>query len=255
MNEVEREKFAETFYSRQTVLKELGKEGQKKLRDARVAVVGVGGLGGVSSLYLTLSGVGQVKIIDYDVVDPHNLHRQILYTSKDTGASKAQVAAEQLSKHNPLVKVEAASEKLCPANAQKLLGDADVVVDALDNMQSRHIVNRACAKLHVPYVFGAAVGVEGNVTVFYPPKTGCLECLMPSSLAVNSQNCASRGIVGATAGIIGCIQAMETLKLIAGFGKPLLGKLLVCDFNDMDFSVVPILENPSCPVCNSTKRA
>lgn len=255
MNEAEREKFAEAFYSRQTVLKELGKLGQKKLAEARVAVVGVGGLGGVSSLYLTLAGVGHVKIIDYDVVDPHNLHRQILYTPKDTNASKAQIAAEQLSKHNPFVEVEAISEKLCAANAEKLLGDVDVVVDALDNMQSRHIVNRACAKLHVPYIFGAAVGVEGNVTVFYPPKTGCLECLIPSNQAVNSQNCALRGIVGATAGIIGCIQTMETIKLIAGFGKPLLGKLLVCDFTDMDFSVVPILENPSCPVCHTTKRA
>jgi len=250
MTAADREEFARQFYSRQTVLKELGKEGQKKLAEASVAVVGVGGLGGVSSLYLTLAGIGNMKIIDFDVVDPHNLHRQILYTPQDTGASKVQVAAQQLRRHNPLVEVQAASEKLCEANAEKLLEDVDVVVDALDNMQSRHIVNRACVKLGVPYVFGAAVGVEGNVSVFYPPKTGCLECLMPSSQAVNSQNCASRGIVGATAGIIGCIQAMETIKLIAGFGKPLLGKLLVCDFTDMDFSVVPILENPSCPVCH-----
>ncbi len=243
------EDFAKIFYSRQTVLKELGEAGQEKLSKARVAVVGIGGLGGVSSLYLTLAGIGYIRVIDQDTIDPHNLHRQILYSPNNIYSLKAEVASEQLRKHNPLVKVDAVSEKLNAANAEALLNNVDVVVDALDNMQTRHIVNRACIKLRVPYVFGAAVGLEGNVSVFNPPKTGCLECLMPNG-AGNNQSCAARGIVGATAGIIGSIQAMETIKLVAGIGEPLLGKLLVCDFTDIDFTVVPILENPRCPVCH-----
>jgi molybdopterin/thiamine biosynthesis adenylyltransferase len=237
------------FYSRQTVLKELGEVGQKKLSNARVAVVGIGGLGGVSSLYLVLAGIGYIRVIDHDTVDPHNLHRQILYSPNNIGSPKAEVAAEQLRRHNPLVQVETASEKLGASNAEKLLKDVDVVVDALDNMQSRHAVNRACLKLHVPYVFGAAVGFEGNVSVFYPPKTGCLECSM-GALTGNSQSCAKRGIVGATAGIIGSIQAMETIKLLAGFGETLLGKLLVCDFTDMNFTTIPLAKNPHCPICH-----
>ena len=202
MNETEREKFAEAFYSRQTVLKELGKSGQKKLSEARVAVVGVGGLGTVSSLYLTLAGIGYVRVIDQDTLEPHNLHRQILYTPNKLSYPKAEAAAQQLQEHNPTVTVEAASENLNASNAEKLLKDVDIVVDGLDNMQTRHIVNRACVKLKVPYVFGAAIGLEGNASVFYPPKTGCLECLMPSNAAADSQTCDTRGIIGATAGVV-----------------------------------------------------
>ena len=178
------------------------------------------------------------------------MHRQILYTPDKLSYPKAEAAAQQLQKHNPTVTVEAASENLNAGNAEQLLKDVDVVVDGLDNMQTRHIVNRACVKHNVPYVFGAAIGLEGNASVFYPPKTGCLECLMPSNAAADSQTCDTRGIIGATAGVVGSIQALETIKLIAGIGEPLLGKLLVCDFTDMDFTVVPIAENPACPVCH-----
>ncbi len=249
MDEASKKTFAEAFYSRQTVLKELGEAGQEKLAKARVAVVGVGGVGSVSSLYLALAGVGYIRVIDQDVLEPHNLHRQILYTPGDLHYPKAEAAAKTLQKHNPLIEVEAVSENVNAGNVERLLSGVDVVVDGLDNMPTRQLVNRACVKLGVPYVFGAAVGLEGNLSVFYPPQTGCLECLIPSGSG-GGDTCDTRGIIGATAGVIGSLQATETIKLIAGIGKPLKGKLLVCDFTDMDFTTLDIAENPRCPVCH-----
>ncbi|HSV49987.1 MAG TPA: HesA/MoeB/ThiF family protein [Candidatus Acidoferrales bacterium] len=247
--------FAKQFYSRQTVLKEIGALGQEKLRKARVAVVGVGGLGSVSSLYLTLAGVGYIRVIDQDTVEPHNLHRQILYTPDDLHYPKAEAAAKRLKKHNPLVQIEAVSENVNAGNVEKLLSGVDIVVDGLDNMPTRHLVNQASIKNHVPYVFGAAIALEGNVSVFNPPETGCLECLMPSKSGTNGDTCDTVGIIGATAGIIASIQALETIKLITGAGQPLKGKLLVCDFRDMDFTTLPITENPRCPVCHGESKA
>jgi molybdopterin/thiamine biosynthesis adenylyltransferase len=245
MDEASKERFAKVFYSRQTILKELGTAGQEKLAKSRVAVVGVGGLGSVSSLYLALAGVGYIRVIDQDTVESHNLQRQILYNQEDLHYPKAEVAAKKLTLQNPLVRVEAASENLNSSNAEWLLRDVDVVVDGLDNMPTRHIVNRACVKQHVPYVFGAAIALEGNISVFNPPQTGCLECLMPNKPSSN-QSCDTLGILGATAGVIGCLQALETIKLLTGVGKPLKGNLMVCDFRDMDFTTLPITANPRC---------
>ncbi len=249
MDEASKTAFAKAFYSRQTILKELGAAGQEKLAKSRVAVVGVGGLGSVSSLYLALAGVGYIRVIDQDTVETHNLHRQILYNPDALHYPKAEVAAKRLQKQNPLVQVEAVSENLNAGNAEALLQGVAAVVDGLDNMLTRHIVNRACVKLRVPYVFGAAIGLEGNLSVFNPPQTGCLECLMPHSASTN-QSCDTIGIVGATAGIIGSMQAIETIKLLTGVGQTLKGKLMVCDFRDMDFTTIPIAENPRCPVCH-----
>jgi molybdopterin-synthase adenylyltransferase len=246
----EQKTFASQFYSRQTILKEIGAAGQEKLSKARVAVVGVGGLGSLSSLYLTLAGVGYIRVIDQDTVEPHNLHRQILYTTEDLHYPKAEAAAKQLQKHNPFVKVEAVSENVNAGNVEKLLSDVDVVVDGLDNMPTRHLVNQACIKNHVPYVFGAAIALEGNVSVFNPPETGCLECLIPSKSGPSGDTCDTVGIIGATAGVIASIQALETIKLITGAGQTLRGKLLVCDFRDMDFTTLPITKNPQCPTCH-----
>ena len=248
MDETSKAEFAKAFYNRQTLLKELGVAGQEKLSKARVAVVGVGGLGSVSSLYLALAGVGYIRVIDQDTVETHNLHRQILYTPDDLHQPKAEVAAKKLQKQNPLVTVEAVSKKVTEGNVESLLGSVDCVVDGLDNRLTRYIVNRACVELRVPYVFGAAIGLEGNLSVFSPPETGCLECLMPQNSGTD-QPCSKFGIIGATSGIMGSLQAMETIKLLTGIGKTLKGKLLVCDFRDIDFTAIPILKNPHCPVC------
>jgi molybdopterin-synthase adenylyltransferase len=249
MDKAEKTVFAKEFYSRQVALKELGEEGQQKLRKAKVAVVGVGGLGTVSALYLALAGVGYIRVIDQDTVELHNLHRQILYTSEDLHYPKAEAAAKRLRLVNPLITVEPISENVHLGNVERLLSDVDFVVDGLDNMRTRYIVNRACVKAKIPYVFGAAIGFEGNISVFTPPETGCLECLMPNLSDNELQTCNSRGVVGATPGIIGSLQAMETIKLITEVGSAMKGKLLVCDFTDMDFTTIDISKNLRCPVC------
>lgn len=244
--------FASEFYSRQIAMKELGKEGQRKLAKSKVAVVGVGGLGTVSSLYLALAGIGHLRLIDQDTVEPKNLHRQILYTMQDRYYPKAEIAAEKLEKLNPFVKAEAISENLHAGNIRKLLSGMDCVVDGLDNMLTRYLVNRTCVKLGVPYIFGAAIGVEGNISVFTPPKTPCLECILPNLLDSDLQKCSTRGVVGATPGIIGSMQAMETIKVLTGMGTPLYGKLVVCDFNDMTFTNIDITKREGCPACRGT---
>jgi len=242
--------FAEAFYSRQTVLRELGAVGQKKLANAKVAVVGMGGLGSVSSLYLALAGVGSIRVIDQDILEPHNLHRQILYSPDALDYPKAETAAKTLQKHNPLIKVEAAPENLNASNVERLLSDMDVVVDGLDNMPTRRLVNRVCVESRVPYVFGAAIGLEGNLSVFHPPETGCLECFMHSDSSGGGDTCTTRGVFGATVGVIGSLQALETIKILTGIGEPLKGKLLVCDFTAMDFTTLDLAENCRCPICH-----
>ncbi len=251
MNPTDKKTFASEFYSRQTAMKELGTKGQRKLAKAKVAVVGVGGLGTVASLYLALAGVGHLRLIDQDTVEPQNLHRQILYTTRDLHYPKAEIAAKQLTKLNPLLKADPITENLNAGNAETLLSGTDCVVDGLDNMLTRYLVNRTCIKLHVPYVFGAAIGIEGNLSVFTPPTTPCLECILPNLLDDDLPKCSTRGVLGATPGIIGAMQAMETIKLLTGIGTPLRGKLMVCDFNDMTFTTIDILKREGCPACQS----
>jgi adenylyltransferase/sulfurtransferase len=250
MREAEKKAFAEAFYSRQTTLKELGKAGQEKLAKSKIAIVGAGGLGSVSSLYLALAGVGYIRLIDQDTVEAHNLHRQILYNTDDLNYPKAEIAAKRLQKLNPLIKVEAVSENVHTSNVERLLQGVDCVVDGLDNMITRYMINRVCVKAKIPYIFGAAIGVEGNLSVFAPPETGCLECLMPNLSDSDLLTCSTRGVIGATPGIIGSLQAMETIKLLAGIGSTLKGKLLVCDFSDMDFTTIDISKNTRCPICH-----
>ncbi len=245
----EKKAFAKEFYSRQTIMKELGEKGQHRLAQSKVVVVGSGGLGTVSSLYLALAGVGCIVLIDQDTIEMQNLHRQILYTSADLHYPKAEVAAKRLQELNPVIKTEAFTENVNVNNVERLLNGADCVVDGLDNMVTRYLVNRACVKLKIPYVFGAAIGIEGNLSVFDTPETGCLECLMPNLSDNDLLTCSTRGVIGVTPGIIGALQAMETIKLLAGVGQTLKGKLLVCDFVDMDFTTIDISKNAHCPVC------
>lgn len=249
MSKLERTLEYDEYYSRQTVLKEFGKKGQRKLARSKVAVVGLGGLGTVSSLYLALAGVGHLRLIDQDTVELNNLHRQILYTLKEVHYPKVEIASKRLSSTNPLVKVEPIPENLNPHNVERLLSGIDCVVDGLDNMRTRYLVNRACVKLGIPYVFGAAIGIEGNISVFAPPETPCLECVLPSVSDDHLMTCDVRGVLGVTPGIIGTMQAMETIKLLTGMGSTLKGKLMICDFNDMYFTTLEIFKRRDCPVC------
>jgi len=250
MDEADKKAFASEFFNRQVILKELGWKGQQKLAKSKVAVVGIGGLGTASSLYLALAGVGYLRLIDQDTVETPNLHRQILYSLDDLHYPKAEVAAERLEKLNPLLKAEPVSENVNAGNVEKLLAGVDLVVDGLDNMFTRYLVNRVCVKFGVPYVFGAAIGIEGNLSVFAPPETGCLECLLPNLSDSDLLTCDTRGVVGATPGIIGAMQAMEAIKVLTGMGSPLKGKLMVCDFNDMYFTTVDTSKAANCPACH-----
>jgi molybdopterin/thiamine biosynthesis adenylyltransferase len=249
MKPADRKAFATEFFNRQIIMKELGQKGQNKLAKAKVAIVGAGGLGTVSSLYLALAGVGCLRLIDQDTVETQNLHRQILYTMDDLQYPKVEAAAKRLRKLNPLLQVEAVSENVHATNVEKLLAGVDLVVDGLDNMLTRYLVNRACVKMQVPYVFGAAIGMEGNLSVFATPETPCLECVLPNLSDSELQTCNTRGVLGATPGIIGAMQAMEAIKLISGAGTPLKGKLMVCDFNDMSFATIDISKRANCPAC------
>jgi len=237
------------YYSRQVVLKELGKQGQDKLRDARAVVVGVGGIGSVSALYLALAGVGELVVVDQDTVELHNLHRQILFAVQDLRLPKAEVAAKRLMEVNPDIKALPMPDNLREANVEQIIRNADVVVDGLDNMRTRYVLNSACSQLGIPYVFGGAIAMEGNVSVFHPPETPCLECVLPGIDDRHLAGCDTRGVLGATAGIVGSIQAMEAIKLLAGIEGTLKGKLLVCDFRRMEFDKIEIFKREDCSVC------
>ena len=251
----DQQRFAKEFYSRQVILKELGQKGQKKLRDAKVAVVGVGGLGTISSLYLALAGVEHLRLIDQDVVELKNLHRQILYTVEDLDYPKAEAAAKKLEKANPLVEAEPVSENVNSSNVERLLSGVDLVVDGLDNMATRYLVNRVCVKMNVPYVFGAAVGLEGNLSVFAPPETPCLECVLPNISDSELLKCDTRGVLGVTPGIIGAMQAFEAIKVLSRIGSPLKGKLMICDFSDMSFTAIDVAKRANCPSCEGVVPA
>ncbi len=237
------------FYIRQIVLRELGPKGQRKLRDARVAIVGLGGLGSISALYLSLAGVGYLRLVDQDTVELNNLHRQVLYTVDDLRYPKVEIAAQRIRQMNPEVEVTPIPQSVRESNVDHIVEDVDCIVDGLDNMRTRYLLNSAGAKHEKPYVFGAAIGIEGNLSVFAPPETPCLACIFPSLDDRHLQTCETRGVIGATAGIIGTMQAMETIKVLAGIGDPLKGKLMICDFRDMHFATIDIFKRPDCPVC------
>jgi adenylyltransferase/sulfurtransferase len=237
------------FYSRQMVLPELKSEGQERLRRSKVVVVGLGGLGTISALYLALAGVGYLRLVDQDTVELNNLHRQVLYGLDSLRYPKVEAAAERIGQVNPDVKVEPLPENVRESNVNEVVKGMDCVVDGLDNMRTRYLLNRACVNMGIPYVFGAAIGIEGNLSVFAPPETPCLECVLPNLDDRYLPTCDVRGVLGATTGIIGSMQAMETIKLLAGMGDSLKGKLMVCDFRDMFFTTIEIFKRADCPVC------
>jgi adenylyltransferase/sulfurtransferase len=231
------------------VLVEFGRNGQEKLHRSKVVVVGLGGLGTISALYLALAGVGHIRLVDQDTVELKNLHRQVLYSIKNLRYPKVEAATDRIRQVNPDVEVEPVPENVRESNVDDMVCDVDCVVDGLDNMKTRYLLNRACVRNRIPYVFGAAIGVEGNLSVFSPPETPCLECVLPNLDDRHLPTCDVRGVLGATTGIIGSMQAMETIKLLSDTGGSLKGKLMVCDFKDMYFTTIEIFKRPDCPVC------
>jgi adenylyltransferase/sulfurtransferase len=236
-------------YQRQIIMPEVGSIGQRKLLDSSVLLVGAGGLGSPAALYLTAAGVGKIGIIDFDVVDASNLHRQILHGHSDIGRPKVESAADTLREINPDVELVAYNEPLDSTNAFRVLEPYDVIVNGTDNFPVRYLVNDASYLLNKPLVDGMIFRFEGQATV-YKPGSGCYRCLFPSPPPPGAvPSCAEAGVLGVLPGIIGSIEAVEAIKLILDEGTPLVNRLLIFDSLPMEFRQVKIRRDPSCPLC------
>jgi adenylyltransferase/sulfurtransferase len=238
-------------YSRHIILPKIGAAGQSKLMEARVLCVGAGGLGSPATMYLAAAGVGTLGIVDFDRVDLTNLQRQLLHDTADVGRPKVDSAAERLNDINPEVNVVRHNVVLSSDNAFDILGQYDVVVDGSDNFPVRYLVNDATQMLGKPLVYGSIYQFDGQASVFMPgPGTPCYRCLFPEPPPPGTvPSCAEGGVFGVLPGIIGSIQAVEAIKIITGVGRPLVGRLLLFDALEMDFTSVNLRWDPSCPVC------
>lgn len=238
-------------YARHLVLPEVGPEGQRRLKAARVLCIGTGGLGSPISLYLAAAGVGHLTLTDFDTVDETNLQRQVLFSAADVGRPKVETARERLLALNPHIRVEVVRERFSAANALELAGAHDVVVDGTDNFAARYLSNDACALAGKPNVYGSIFRFEGQVSVFHARAGGpCYRCLFPEPPPPElAPSCSQAGVLGVLPGVIGCLQATECLKLILGKGRPLIGRLLLFDALEMSFHELQLQRNPGCPLC------
>src|SRR5580704_10833928 len=237
-------------YSRHLIMPEVGMEGQLKLKNAKVLCIGTGGLGAPLGLYLAAAGVGKLGIVDFDVVDNTNLQRQVLFGSNDVGKPKIVAAADRLRDLNPAIQIDTFETHLTSENALEIFKDYDIIVDGTDNFPTRYLVNDACVILGKPNVYGSIFRFEGQITVFAYPGGPCYRCLYPEPPPPGLvPSCAEGGVLGVLPGIVGAIQAAETLKLIIGKGEPLVGRLLLFDALAMRFRELKLRKNPDCPVC------
>jgi molybdopterin/thiamine biosynthesis adenylyltransferase/rhodanese-related sulfurtransferase len=239
-------------YSRHLIMPEVGVEGQLKLKQAKVLCIGTGGLGAPLGLYLAAAGVGRIGLVDFDRVDDSNLQRQILFSTTDVGRPKIEAAADRLHGLNPEIKIDTFDTHLSSDNALEILKDYDIVVDGTDNFPTRYLVNDACVLLKKPNVYGSIFRFEGQATIFGYPAGPCYRCLYPEPPPPGLvPSCAEGGVLGVLPGIVGAIQAAETLKLIIGKGEPLIGRLLLFDALAMRFRELKLRKNPDCPLCGS----
>jgi molybdopterin/thiamine biosynthesis adenylyltransferase/rhodanese-related sulfurtransferase len=239
-------------YSRHLIMPEVGMEGQLKLKRARVLTIGTGGLGAPLGLYLAAAGVGHLGLVDFDVVDSSNLQRQVTFTTADVGKPKSEAAKARLSSLNPAIHIVSYETRLTSDNALELFRDYDIIVDGTDNFPTRFLVNDACVLLGKPNVYGSIFRFEGQATVFGYPGGPCYRCLYPEPPPPGLvPSCAEGGVLGVLPGIVGSIQAMETIKLILGAGEPLVGRLLLFDALAMRFRELKLKRNPDCPMCGN----
>jgi adenylyltransferase/sulfurtransferase len=225
----------------------IGEEGQQKLKNAKAFVAGVGGLGAISSYYLAAAGIGYLTIVDKDKVDYSNLNRQIIHWTSDIGQWKTDSGIQKLQNLNPHCSVRAIQTELTEDNCRELVGDCSVIVDAMDNMKARRILNAVSIKNGIPYIYGGVHQLDGLVSVFIPGETPCLECVFPLNDAESDTT--PPGILGPVPGVIACIQSIETMKLLLGIKELLTGRLLCFCGLDMTFREFKINKNPDCPVC------
>ncbi|MBI3402833.1 MAG: molybdopterin-synthase adenylyltransferase MoeB [Acidobacteria bacterium] len=239
-------------YSRHLIMPEVGVDGQRKLKAAKVLCIGAGGLGSPASMYLAAAGVGTIGVVDFDVVDFSNLQRQILHGTPDVGRSKLASAKDRLHAINPEIQIETYETALSSQNALKLFGPYDVILDGTDNFPTRYLVNDACVLLGKPNAYGSIFRFEGQASVFAAKDGPCYRCLYPEPPPPGLvPSCAEGGVLGVLPGIIGVIQATETVKLIMGIGEPLIGRFLIYDALRMKFRELKLRKDPECPVCGT----
>ena len=238
-------------YSRHLIMPEVGMEGQKKLKAAKILLIGTGGLGSPTSLYLAAAGIGKIGLVDYDVVDYTNLQRQVIHGTKDVGRSKLDSATETLSDVNPHVELVQYLTPLTSENALEIIEDYDIVIDGTDNFPTRYLVNDACVMSGKINVYGSIFRFEGQVSVFGAEDGPCYRCLFPEPPPPGLvPSCAEGGVLGILPGTVGTLQATEAIKLVLGVGRPLIGRLMLYDALEMTFDTLKVRKNPECPVCS-----
>ncbi len=231
-------------YHRHMMIAGWGENGQERVKAARVFVAGAGGLGSPTSMYLAVAGVGELAICDCDSPELSNLNRQILHNDSRIGVNKAESAKMTLSTLNPAIEVEAISERIVEENVDELVGAADIIVDCMDNFPTRYVLNECALRKGIPLVHASVWGLEGRLTFIHSPETACLRCVFPSPPPQEVFP-----VLGATPGVIGCLEAIEALKYLTGVGETMKGTLLVWDGADMEFTSYPVRKDPKCPVC------
>jgi sulfur-carrier protein adenylyltransferase/sulfurtransferase len=239
-------------YSRHLIIPDVGMAGQKRLKNAKVLVVGAGGLGSPALLYLAAAGVGTLGIVDFDTVDESNLQRQIIHGVSDVGKSKAESAKESIAEINPYVKVILHTDRLDSSNVMEIFADYDLIVDGTDNFATRYLVNDACVLLHKPYVWGSIYRFDGQASVFWADYGPCYRCLYPEPPPPGMvPSCAEGGVLGVLCASIGSIQVNEAIKLITGIGEPLAGRLMIYDALEMTYRQVRVNKDPDCAICGT----
>lgn len=237
-------------YSRHLLLQEIGLEGQQKIKEASVLIVGTGGLGSPLAMYLAASGIGRIGLVDFDNVDISNLQRQIIHGTSDVGESKLSSASKRIKEINPNIQLDLYNERITRENALEIIEGYDIVADGTDNFATRYLINDACVLLKKPNVFGSIRQFEGQVSVYWAEKGPCYRCLFPQPPVAGSvPSCSEAGVMGILPGVIGTIQATEIIKLIIGKGTNLIGKLLRYDALEMEFNKIAFEKDCSCPIC------
>jgi adenylyltransferase/sulfurtransferase len=235
-----------TRYHRQLIIPEFGKEGQKRLKNSHVIIIGIGGLGCASATYLSAAGVGHITLVDFDVVELSDLNRQVLYWEEDVGEKKVFIAQKKLSKLNPAIEINPIFAKVTKENISSIIDGAEVVVDGLDNLITRQIVNSACVKHKIPFIYGGVSRLRGMITTILPGKTPCLACFYPEG----SQGEGGLGVLGVIPALIANFQGLEAIKLLIGQTPSFAGKLLRFNGNELKFRVDDIMRNEACKVCS-----
>jgi len=239
-------------YSRHLIMPEVGMDGQRRIKQGSVLCIGAGGLGSPAAMYLAAAGVGRIGIVDFDVVDYSNLQRQLLHTTNDVGRTKLESAKNKLNALNPHVQVDTYEEALSSDNAMRLFKGYDVILDGTDNFPTRYLVNDACVLMGIPNAYGSIFRFEGQASVFATKDGPCYRCLYPEPPPPGLvPSCAEGGVLGVLPGVIGVIQATESIKLLTGIGQPLIGRFLIYDALNMKFRELKLRKDPDCPVCGT----